>query len=118
MVSGDDAPAAVDSIWWYVVAFAGAWGVLAWVLFLLYLGSAGSGSGPSAELVALATAVLAVHPVALYLDVGAIERSGVDWAPNARLYVAAAVVGVPATVFTSFVAVVYLYRRHRHVGTP
>jgi len=111
-------PTAVNSIWWYAVVFAGVWGLVAWLLFMFHVGTGGAPDGPSAELVVLAIAVLAVNPVAIYLDVGAIERSGVDWSPNVRLWVAAAIVGIPATLFSTFVAVVYLYHRHRHVGTP
>lgn len=119
MAIGDQSdPTAVNSIWWYGVAFAAVWGLVAWLLFMFYVGTAGVEGGPSTELLVLAIAVLGVNPVAIYLDLGAIERAGVDWRPNTRLWVAAALVGVPGTVFSTFVAVAYLYHRHRRVGSP
>lgn len=119
MATDDGAdPTAVDSIWWYGVAFAAVWGLFAWVLFLFYVSTVGAQGGPSAELTLLSIAILAVNPLAIYLDVGAIQRSGNDWSPNERRYLAAALVGIPTTAFSTFVAVAYLYRRHQHVGTP
>jgi len=111
-------PAPVNSIWWYAIGFSAVWGLVAWLVFLFYVGTAGADGGPSTELLVLSVAVLAVDPVAIWLDVGAIERSGVDWNPNARLWIAVAVLGIPATLFTSFVAGAYLFYRHRHVGLP
>ena len=116
---GDESdPTRVNSVWWYLVAFAGIWGPVAWFLFVGYVGGGGSPSTPSAELVVLSMAVLVLNPVGIYLDAVAIGRTDVDWSPNVRIYVAAAVAGVPGTAFSTFVAAVYLYNRHRHVGTP
>jgi nucleotide-binding universal stress UspA family protein len=111
-------PTAANSIWWYGVVFAAVWGVVAWILLLFYVGTAGVEGGPSTELTVLSVAILAVNPLAIYLDLAAIEQSGVEWSPDERRWLAAAIVGIPVTVFTTFVAVAYLYRRHQHVGRP
>ena len=120
MDDGDGSPdtTAVNSVWWYLVVFAGVWGPVAWFLFVGYLGGGGSPSAPSAELVVLSMAVLVLNPIGIYLDAVAIGQTDVDWTPNVRLYVAAAVVGIPTTVVSTFVAAAYLYRRHANVGTP
>ena len=109
---------AVNSAWWYLVAFAAVWGVVAWAVFVGYVAGGGSASAPSAELTVLAMAILVLNPVGLYLDIDAIGRTEVEWSPDVRLYVGAAVLGIPATVFSTFVALAYLYRRHANVGTP
>ena len=117
-VGDGDGPPVVNSVWWYLVAFAAVWGVLAWFVFVGYVGGDGSTSAPSAELTVLTVAVLVLNPIGIYLDAVAIGQTDAEWSPNVRLYVGAALVGVPATVFSTFVALAYLYRRHVNVGTP
>lgn len=117
-IDDQDDPTAVNSIWWYGVAFSMVWAVLAWLLLMAYVATPSGPARPGAELVVLAVGLLVINPISLYLDMVAIEQSGAEWSPNGRRYLAAAVVGIPATLFTVLVAAAYLYRRHQHVGSP
>lgn len=108
----------VRSNWWYVVGFVALWAPVSTILFVLYVASLNWLGSLIAPLTYLAIIMLLLLPVALYFDISAINRSGVDWAPNRTLYVLAATIGIVATVISFVVAVVYLYRRHQHVGIP
>jgi hypothetical protein len=130
----------VDSDWWQVVAAAGAFFVLAYVVGLLaFLAAFGSvmfgvAGGPPEllaggfgvafllfALLALVGLVLAVLlPVALYFDAQAVTEANVGWRPDPTLYAIAGVVGLFAQglPIQPAVAFYYLYKRREAVGTP
>ena len=63
-----------------------------------------------------------VTPFALYVDAEAVADADLGWDPDPTLYAVAGAVGLfanPAGIpLQPAVAAYYLYRRHRHVGTP
>ncbi|MFC6837341.1 hypothetical protein [Halomarina ordinaria] len=134
------APGRVESRWWYWIAAAAAFWVLAYVLgvvgFVLGVGAFLGGVFfdptvfvPGAfgllfvvvvPLVLFGLLVSLVLPVALYLDAEAVGEAGVGWEPDPVLYALVAAVGLFAQGLPvqPAVAVYYLYLRRRHVGTP
>ena len=73
-----------------------------------------------------------LFPVALFMDARAVRRADLEWKPNPYLYAVLGLTQLVALAGSRFVpfdrrilflaaftiAVVYLYRRHMHVGVP
>lgn len=123
-------PPTVDSRWWYWVAAAPVYfvvslllvGVAALVasitdvrwLFLLV-------AGTLFVLISIpGLALVFMFPLGLYMDARAVALSRTDWRPDPVLHGVAGLLAVWATAFVLSVplALYYLYKRHRVVGTP
>lgn len=116
--TGPTGPTLVGSRWWYVSAFVVAWSVLGLVLLAGYLLGLRWLGALIVVIAYVAVAMLLLHPFAIYFDATTIAESGGVWKPNTTLYVAGAIAGIVVPLLQVIVAVVYLYRRHEHVGTP
>ncbi len=108
----------MSSRWWYVPAFVLGWSVLGLGLFAGYLLGFRWLGALIAALAYVAIAMLLLHPFAIYFDATTIAETGGEWQPNTMLYVAGAILGIVVPFLQVIVAVVYLHRRHRYVGTP
>ena len=106
------------SRWWYVPAFVLGWSVLSLVFLAGYLLGARWLGALIGGLAYVAVGMLLLHPFAIYFDATTIAEAGSEWQPNTMLYVAGASLGIVVPFLQVIVAVVYLHRRHRYVGTP
>lgn len=107
----------VGSRWWYVPAFVVAWLVLGIFLLAGYLLGVRWLGAFIVVIAYIAVATSLFHPFAIYFDATTIAESGGEWQPNTTLYVAGAVLGIVVPFLQVIVAVVYLHRRHRYVGS-
>jgi len=134
-----------QSRWWYwlvadvVIGVVGLLAGYAVAVLVLFAGAGFALGGPRAvfglSVVTLLIVVLPllalffvwlivglVTPFALYFDAEAIATADADWEPDPTLYAGAGAVGLfanPTGVpLQPAVAAYYLYRRHKHVGTP
>ncbi|MFD1513955.1 hypothetical protein [Halomarina rubra] len=128
----------VDSNWWQLVALAGAFFVLAYLVGLFVFVAVfasflfGVAGGPPELLVGgfgLVFVVVAVFvlagivlglllPVALYYDAAAVDEAAVGWSPDPTLYAVVGVAGLFVQGLQPAVAFYYLYKRRQAVGTP
>lgn len=134
MMTATDSAPTVQSRWWYLVALALVTSLAATVTYLYYLAVVRASLGGSVSvlpilslgtagalqfavvLAALATGFLGA--VGVRVD-GMRVRRYTEWSPDSRRYAYGTVAA--AILFPPLVAAVaghYLYRRHRHVGTP
>lgn len=142
-VDTDDAPADVDSRWWYWVAAVPLYWVASSVLgfafalvaFAVALTGAGVGHatgmpglgvgfgalgvfGVALVFVALGMVLSLAFPVAVYFDAEAVADARGDWQPDPALYGLVGLAGVIAQPLQVPLAVYYLYKRHESVGRP
>jgi hypothetical protein len=110
--SGD--PTRPAGTWWYIVAGQ--------CLFLAVfaLATAGFGFDPTSAVLAVPNAALLLaYPFAMWGDAGYVRATSSTWQPDRWISLGAAVFVVATVgVGTFLVSPVYLYRRHRHLGTP
>ncbi|WP_435154607.1 hypothetical protein [Haladaptatus sp. DFWS20] len=67
--------------------------------------------------------LIPVYSYGLYKDMSAVRDANVEWTPNSRLWTGIAIVHLLAifvvpVLFTVPAGMVYLYKRHRYLGTP
>lgn len=108
----------VGSRWWYVPAFVVGWSMLSIVLLASYLLGLRWLGVFIVPLAYVAVAMLLLNPFAIYFDATTVSQAGGEWQPNTTLYVAGAIVSIFVPPLQVIVALVYLSRRHRYVGTP
>lgn len=69
--------------------------------------------------VVLAFAVFVMLPVGLYMDARQVARAGLEWEPDPVIYGVLGLLQFFVTpIIGFFVALYYLYQRHKHVGVP
>ena len=125
--------AEVNSRWWYWIAAVPLSVVIATVGFIVFFITILTGVAIDFEfavaglwilivpVVGLSGVIMTVmFPVATYIDARAIAESRYQWTPDPRIWGIIAFGTVIGSVFvlSIVVAVYYLYRRHKAVGTP
>ena len=97
----------VNSRWWYWIAAQP-------IMVVLVILSLGLQLGGMFLLLLFASAIVYFIGLFAYAaDIKAIDNTpGINWNPSRLVYIGLAV------FFGIFVALFYLYKRHKHVGTP
>lgn len=114
MPDGDAGTADRRDDWWHVVPALPAYVVVHGVL------SGATGLAPDHVVLVLPLlGFLLLYPVALLGDVRYVRAASGEWQPNRLVYGLLGLVVLATVGLASFlVSPYYLYRRHRHLGTP
>lgn len=59
-----------------------------------------------------------LFPIALYFDTKYVENTTNRWEPNVGLWMGLAGVGVIVPFIQDILAIIYIYKRHKYLGTP
>jgi len=113
-LAADDKSTRPARTWWYLLAGQCLF------LTLFAVSTAGLGLDPTAAALSVPNAcLLLAYPFAMWGDTAYVRSTAETWDPDRWVYLAGGLFVVATVgVGTYLVSPVYLYRRHRHLGTP